>query len=45
MAETKALPRAERLWTRDFVTITLISLFTFLGFQMLLPTLPVYAKF
>ncbi len=34
----------KRLWTRDFVVITLISLFTFLGFQMLLPTLPIYAR-
>lgn len=28
--ETKALPKAERLWTKDFVLITIISLFTFL---------------
>lgn len=34
----------EPLWTREFIIIILISLFTFLGFQMLLPTLPVFAK-
>jgi len=34
----------EKLWTREFITITLISLFTFAGFQMLMATLPVYAK-
>ncbi|NLL17991.1 MAG: MFS transporter [Clostridia bacterium] len=39
----KAITR-ERLWSRDFVTITLITLCTFLGFQMLLPTLPIYVK-
>lgn len=40
----KAIIREEQLWTRDFVVITLINLFTFIGFQMLMPTLPVYAK-
>lgn len=34
----------EPLWGKDFILITIISLFTFMGFQMLLPTLPVYAK-
>jgi len=42
--EQQASKQTEQLWTRDFVMITLISLFTFIGFQMLLPTLPVYAK-
>lgn len=42
--EAEALNQEERLWTKDFILITIISLFTFLGFQMLLPTLPVYAK-
>ncbi|TYO96907.1 MFS transporter [Desulfallas thermosapovorans] len=32
------------LWTRDFVIIFLVNLFIFVSFQMLLPTLPVYAK-
>ncbi|SDF51837.1 MFS transporter [Sporolituus thermophilus] len=34
----------ERLWTRDFILICTINLLIFCGFQMLLPTLPVYAK-
>ncbi len=34
----------EPLWVKDFILITLVNLFTFLGFQMLMPTLPVYAK-
>ena len=34
----------ETFWTRNFALITGVSLFTSLGFQMLLPTLPVYAK-
>ena len=44
MASETAAPVRPRLWTRSYVIIILVSLFTFLGFQMLLPTLPVYAK-
>ena len=44
MAPETAAPVRPRLWTRSYVVIILVSLFTFLGFQMLLPTLPVYAK-
>jgi len=40
----KAIDQSEKLWTQDFVIITFITLFTFIGFQMLLPTLPIYAK-
>lgn len=32
------------LWTKEFVTISIINLFLFCGFQMLLPTLPLYTK-
>ncbi len=32
------------LWTKSFLLITGINLLLFLGFQMLLPTLPLYAK-
>jgi len=35
----------EKLWTRDFILISLASLATFMGFQILLPTLPVYVAF
>ena len=33
-----------QLWSRNFISIILISFFTFIGFQMLLPTVPVFAK-
>ena len=39
--DKKAQPQ---LWSRDFILIMTISLSAFLGFQMLMPTLPVYAK-
>jgi len=32
----------ERLWTKDFLLVILMNLLLFFGFQMLLPTLPVY---
>ncbi len=35
--------RGQPLWTKDFILITLANLFIFLGFQMLMPVLPVYA--
>lgn len=31
------------LWTRDFILVFLVNMIIFLSFQMLLPTLPVYA--
>lgn len=34
----------ERLWTKDFILLTLSNLLLFFGFQMLLPTLPVYVS-
>ncbi|MCL6570393.1 MAG: MFS transporter [Bacillus sp. (in: Bacteria)] len=34
----------ERIWTRDFVLICLANFFIFLGFQMTLPTLPLFVK-
>lgn len=37
------LDKSELLWSKDFILITAISFFTMVGFQMLLPTLPVYA--
>ncbi len=32
------------IWTKDFIEITIMNLLIFLGFQMLLPTLPIYVK-
>ncbi|MDI6812175.1 MAG: MFS transporter [Desulfitobacteriaceae bacterium] len=37
-----ALPK---LWTRDFILIALINLIIFLGFQMLMPTLPFFVTY
>jgi MFS family permease len=32
------------IWTKNFILITSINLLIFFGFQMLLPTLPIYVK-
>lgn len=34
----------EKIWTRDFVAICIANFFLFLGFQMTLPTLPIFVK-
>ncbi|MGG3467353.1 MFS transporter [Neobacillus pocheonensis] len=34
----------ERIWTRDFVLIVLANFFIFLGFQMTLPTIPLFVE-
>ncbi|WP_047982085.1 MFS transporter [Ornithinibacillus contaminans] len=34
----------ERIWTRDFIFICLANFFIFFGFQMSLPTLPLFVK-
>lgn len=34
----------EKIWTRDFVLICFANFFIFLGFQMTLPTLPLFVK-
>ncbi|KAB7707576.1 MFS transporter [Bacillus aerolatus] len=34
----------ERIWTRDFVLICLANFFIFLGFQMTLPTIPLFVE-
>ncbi|EPR28288.1 Transporter, MFS superfamily protein [Geobacillus sp. WSUCF1] len=39
MAEQK-----EKIWTKDFVLICLANFFVFLGFQMTLPTLPLFVE-
>ncbi|MBI2875124.1 MAG: MFS transporter [Firmicutes bacterium] len=40
-----ALPKAEPLWRRDFILITLASLVMYIAYTMLLPTVPLYVKF
>ncbi|MFV9511776.1 MFS transporter [Tepidibacillus sp. LV47] len=34
----------DRLWTKDFILLSLSNLLLFFGFQMLLPTLPAYVS-
>lgn len=33
-----------KLWSKNFILITLSNFFLFLGFQMLLLTIPIYVK-
>ena len=40
----KSAETRERIWTRDFVFICAANFFVFLGFQMTLPTLPLFVK-
>ncbi|GGJ82469.1 hypothetical protein GCM10007063_01240 [Lentibacillus kapialis] len=39
---TQTIPAADKIWTKDFVLICLANFFIFLGFQMTLPTLPLF---
>src|SRR5579875_2068683 len=34
----------EKIWTKDFVLICLANFFIFLGFQMTLPTIPLFVE-
>ena len=42
--QTQTVSVPEKIWTRDFVLICFANLFIFLGFQMTLPTLPLFVK-
>lgn len=37
-------PTPDKIWTRDFVLVCLANFFIFLGFQMTLPTIPLFVK-
>jgi MFS family permease len=41
---TKSNSKPDKIWTRDFVLICLANFFIFLGFQMTLPTLPLFVE-
>jgi MFS family permease len=43
-ANEKIQPNTDKIWTRDFVLICLANFFIFLGFQMTLPTLPIFVQ-
>ena len=38
------MEQVEKLWTRSYIMLILGNLFTFMSFQMLIPTLPPYIK-
>lgn len=41
---TRSETHSDKIWSRDFVLICLANFFIFLGFQMTLPTLPLFVK-
>src|SRR5690625_3626615 len=43
-SQTQTVNNPEKIWTRDFVLVCLANFFIFLGFQMTLPTLPLFVK-
>lgn len=40
----KKKQRLDKIWTKDFVLIFMANFFIFLGFQMTLPTIPLFVK-
>ncbi|MEW6426127.1 MAG: MFS transporter [Bacillota bacterium] len=45
MERRSSVPDQEKFWTKNFLLICFSSLATFMGFQMLMSTLPVYVDF
>lgn len=43
--QMRGKPDTEKIWTRDFLLICLSNFFIFLGFQMTLPTIPLFVEF
>ncbi|PAV31484.1 MFS transporter [Virgibacillus profundi] len=43
-SNTQTMTKPDKIWTRDFVLVCLANFFIFLGFQMTLPTLPLFVK-
>lgn len=41
---TSGVEQEEKIWTRDFLLICLSNFFIFLGFQMTLPTIPLFVE-
>lgn len=44
LAEETNVVGKEKIWTKDFVLICLANFFVFLGFQMTLPTIPLFIE-
>ncbi|SFA96488.1 Predicted arabinose efflux permease, MFS family [Lentibacillus halodurans] len=42
--QTQTLPARDKIWTKDFIFICMANFFIFLGFQMTLPTLPLFVE-
>ncbi|WP_053360405.1 MFS transporter [Bacillus sp. FJAT-27251] len=43
--QKKQADQKERIWSKDFILICLANFFIFLGFQMTLPTIPLFVEF
>lgn len=43
-SNTQVQSNTDKIWSRDFVLVCLANFFIFLGFQMTLPTLPLFVK-
>ncbi|WAA11858.1 MFS transporter [Fervidibacillus halotolerans] len=44
ISSTQSVEKKEKIWTKDFILICLANFFIFLGFQMTLPTLPLFVE-
>ncbi len=44
MTESQKKNLTEKLWTKDFILVILMNLLLFFGFQMLMPTIPLYVQ-
>ncbi|GEN30806.1 MFS family permease [Cerasibacillus quisquiliarum] len=43
-SKAESIPASEKIWTRDFILICIANFFVFIGFQMTLPTIPLFVK-
>ncbi len=44
-AQTTQIAEKEKIWTRDFIFVCFANFFIFLGFQMTLPTIPLFVEY
>ncbi|WAA09984.1 MFS transporter [Fervidibacillus albus] len=44
ISSMQSVRKKEKIWTKDFILICLANFFIFLGFQMTLPTLPLFVE-
>lgn len=42
--QAASVNQSDKIWTRDFILVCMANFFIFLGFQMTLPTLPLFIK-